>query len=66
MKLAQYMALWPHRSQTEWAAHFGISRSYLSEIMHGRRPGAKAIDKINRATAGAVPPAVWFENEPAE
>lgn len=60
-ELAEYIAASPTRSQQEWAELFGISRSYLSEILSGQKtPGRKAIQKIATATGGAVGPAAWF------
>ena len=49
------------RTQAEWAEAFGISRSYLAEILSGaKEPGRNAIRKIEAATGGKVPAAVWF------
>ena len=54
------------RTQAEWAAFFGISRSYLAEILSGaKEPGRNAIRKIELATQGKVPAAVWFTNDEA-
>jgi transcriptional regulator with XRE-family HTH domain len=54
------------RTQEEWAEVFGISRSYLSEILSGAAtPGWKTITKINDATGGSVPPAAWLKKEGA-
>jgi len=49
------------KTQKDWAEHFGFSRSYLAEILSGRIPGRKAIEKINSGTNGAVHPSIWFE-----
>ena len=49
--------------QEDLADEIGISRSYLAEILSGaKRPGRDAIEKIDRATHGEVPPSVWFHN----
>ena len=52
------------RTQQEWADEFGISRSYLSEILSGAvSPGWKTILKIHEATGGKVPPGAWVNKE---
>lgn len=48
------------RSLEVWAREIGISRTYLSEILNGKPPGRDTIAKIDAATRGKVPPAVWF------
>jgi transcriptional regulator with XRE-family HTH domain len=60
--LAQFIADEPKRPLEMWAKEFGISRSYLSEILSGKSPGRATIEKIDRATAGKVPAASWFES----
>lgn len=62
MKLAEYIEAHEQgRTQAEIAADIGISRSYLAEILSGAKlPGRDAIGKIERATRGLVPAAVWF------
>lgn len=62
--LNQYIAEHPTAlTQEQWAKVFGISRSYLSEILSGaRRPGWNAIVKINAATGGKVPPEAWLSH----
>lgn len=55
------------RTQEEWAAVFGISRSYLAEILSGAKaPGRKAIIKIDHGTSGSVPASVWFDADPSD
>jgi len=55
------------RTQEEWGEVFGISRSYLSEILSGKvTPGTKVIARINEVTGGKVPPAVWFQSAKTE
>ena len=65
--LSQYIAKSKvKRTQEEWAEVFGISRSYLSEILSGAvSPGWKTIIKINDATGGKVPPGAWLKSEDA-
>jgi transcriptional regulator with XRE-family HTH domain len=59
--LALYLSRTGKR-QAAFAKEAGLSPGYLSEILSGAKvPGRAAIDKISRATAGAVPPNVWFE-----
>lgn len=51
-------------TQAQAAAHFGISRSYLAEIISGaKKPGRETIEKIERESAGAVPAGFWFGPE---
>jgi transcriptional regulator with XRE-family HTH domain len=50
------------RTLEAWAREFGISRSYLSEILNGKSPGRDTIAKIDAATGGRVPPSVWFQS----
>lgn len=51
----------PQLTHEEWAARFGISRSYFTDIVNGKvRPGTKVMEAISNATGGKVPPAVWF------
>ncbi len=55
----------PDRTQAEWAELLGTSRSYFCEIVNGtKRPGPKLIKSINALTGGAVPPAVWYLDDP--
>lgn len=50
-----------HKTQADFAKEFGISRSYLAEILSGaKRPGRDTIEKIEQATCGQVPASVWF------
>lgn len=50
-------------SQNTFAEHIGVSKGYLSLILSGRRsPSRMMIQKIDRATDGRVPPAVWFND----
>ena len=65
--LSQYIAKSKtKRTQEEWAAVFGISRSYLSEILSGAvTPGWKTILKIHEATGGKVPPGAWIKKDDA-
>lgn len=48
-------------SQADFAKRAELSRSYVCEILNGTRvPGRSVIARINEATGGVVPPAVWF------
>lgn len=64
MNLNEYLAKHAAgRTQGAIAKEIGISRSYLAEILSGAKvPGRNAITKIERATGGAVPASIWFEN----
>lgn len=54
----------PGQTQAEIARRFGISRSYLAEILGGtKKPGREAISKIEAGTSGLVPASVWFARE---
>lgn len=47
-------------TRSAWAARLGISRSYLSDILNGnRKPGLELAVRIERATGGEVPAAIW-------
>ena len=51
-------------NQEYWAAFFGISQGYLSEILNGNRlPSRGLIAEIASRTGGEVPASVWFEME---
>lgn len=61
--LQEYVAENPHgfRTQREWAEHFGMSRSYFAEILHGRKaPSREAIRKFDKFSGGEISPEVWF------
>lgn len=59
--LQAYVDRHPDRTQTDFAEQFGISRSYLAEILNGtKRPGRNAIAKIELGSGGAVPASSWF------
>lgn len=64
--LSQYIAnSGSERTHEEWAQVFGISRSRMTEILGGARPGWKTIIKIHEVTGGQVPPAAWLKSEDA-
>jgi len=45
---------------SHWAAVFGVSRSYLSQMAAGlKAPSLDLAFRIERATGGAVPAASW-------
>jgi DNA-binding transcriptional regulator YdaS (Cro superfamily) len=47
-------------TQTVWAGRFGVSKSYLSDILNGNRtPSLHVAVRIERATGGAVPASSW-------
>jgi transcriptional regulator with XRE-family HTH domain len=49
-------------SQNAFADRIGVSKGYLSQILAGnRKPSREMIEKIDVATGGSVPPAVWFK-----
>lgn len=60
--LRQYIdAAKPKRTHEEWAELFGISRSYFTDLVNDKvKPGRNVMARINEATNGKVPPAVWF------
>jgi len=50
------------KSRAAFAEKIGISRSYLSEILSGkRRPGLVLAVSIERETCGAVPASSWVD-----
>ena len=54
-------------SQTAFAERLGVSKGYLSQILSGKRePSRELIQRIDQATEGHVPPAVWFQPWPAD
>lgn len=61
---AQKLAAWLTLrgvSRADFSAASGLSLSYIAEILLGRKnAGRNAIEKINAATGGDVPPSVWF------
>ncbi|MBC7156376.1 MAG: helix-turn-helix transcriptional regulator [Rhodobacteraceae bacterium] len=55
------------QSQREWAARFGVSEPYLSDLLRGnRRPSLDLACRIERATGGAVPALSWVPAAPTE
>jgi plasmid maintenance system antidote protein VapI len=47
--------------QAHWAQRFGVSKSYLSELVNGnRRPSLDLGVRIEAETGGAVSCASWF------
>lgn len=64
MTLLELIQLPEHRgtSRKDWSKRLGLSNSYLSEILNGRKtPSISVIRQIAEKTDGAVPPAAWFE-----
>lgn len=64
MTLQEYMsATDANRKQAKWAEALGVSQAFLSQILNGTRvPGRKTMLKIEQATGGKVPCAVWFRS----
>lgn len=55
------------QSQRYWAARFGISESYLSSLMSGRKsPSIEVAALIERETGGAVPMRSFVTLPPVE
>ena len=49
------------RSRTAWAADLGISKSYLSDLLNGKKtPSLDLAVRIQRMTGGAVPAHIWI------
>lgn len=55
MTLKEYLASKPNITRRQFAADIGITQSYLSEIVSGKKaPGAAIIWKIQNQTKGKV------------
>lgn len=64
MTLHEFILTHSPGTQAEFAAKIGISRSYLADILRGAKlPGRATILKIEAATLGLVPAAVWFTQQ---
>lgn len=51
-------------TQADWAKRFGISRSYLSELMSGKyTPSLKLAKRIQEQTKGRVPMSSWVRDD---
>lgn len=51
--------------QSEWAERIGCSRSYLSEILSGKkRPSLEVACRIEDLTEGKVPASSWMRPTP--
>lgn len=49
-------------TDSAFADRLGVSKGYMSLILSGKRaPSRELIQKIDKVTAGRVPPAVWFQ-----
>lgn len=49
-------------TRAEWADRLDISRSYLSDLVNGKKmPSLDLAVRIERLTAGAVPVASWID-----
>lgn len=52
-----------HKSQAEWARHFGITRGYLNQLVKGAKvPSLCTAVSIHHLTEGAVTPFDWLED----
>lgn len=52
--------------QTVWARRIGVSQSYLSSLISGRKePSLRIAARIERLSNGAVPAASWVPDEAA-
>lgn len=48
-------------SRAAWAARVGVSRSYLSDMLNGKKtPSLDVAVRIERLTGGAVPASSWI------
>ncbi|WP_431197557.1 helix-turn-helix transcriptional regulator [Shimia thalassica] len=53
-------------SRTDWAKRLEISKSYMSDLLNGKRiPSLEVAVRIERATGGAVPASSWINSEDA-
>jgi DNA-binding transcriptional regulator YdaS (Cro superfamily) len=54
------------KSAAHWAGVFGVSPSYLSNLISGKKtPSLEVAARIERATGGAVSCASWIDAEQA-
>jgi len=60
--LRSYVDTYPTpATQRQWAAFFGISQAFFSQILRGDRlPGRETMMRIEKRTRGEVPVIVWF------
>ena len=55
MTLAEYFATEPRGSKVEMAEHLGITATYISLLIHGKRRASKSLSiSIENATQGLV------------
>jgi transcriptional regulator with XRE-family HTH domain len=53
--------------QADWAKRFGVSSSYLSDLLNGKkRPSLDLAFKIERETSGRVLASSWVDVFPAQ
>jgi transcriptional regulator with XRE-family HTH domain len=53
------------QTRSQWAGRLGISPSYLSDILNGKkRPALDLAFQIENETAGAVPVGCWRKDAP--
>lgn len=58
MTLEQYLA-WKKLTQAQFAAQVKVNQGTISKLVSGKKPKWATAAKIERATGGAVPVAVW-------
>lgn len=58
-KLLQYMDSQPKEPMRVWAKRFGVSRSYLTELLGGKTPSIEVAERIAVETGGEVPISSW-------
>jgi transcriptional regulator with XRE-family HTH domain len=47
-------------TQTAWADRIGVSRSYMSNLLNGKkRPSLEVAVRIERETGGLIPASSW-------
>lgn len=64
--LCSHLLTRPDLSQGDWARVLGLSPSYLSQLLNGRRrPSDDMKQLISLRTGGAVPVSAWFEAAPS-
>ncbi len=52
-------------SRAAWATRIGVSRSYLSDMLNGKKtPSLDVAVRIERLTQGAVPASSWIAPAP--
>lgn len=60
MTLEQYLA-WKKLTQAQFAAQVEVNQGTISKLVSGKKPKWGTAAKIEKATGGAVPVAVWAQ-----